>query len=58
LANRAQNVKLETDPRLHLDTKLWAALQDVSGGTWAGCVYDSEKIIETLEAGQQALRKK
>ena len=58
LANRAQNVKLEIDPRLHLDTKLWAALQNVSGGTWAGCVYDSEKIIETLEAGQHALRKK
>ncbi len=30
------------------DTRLWAALQSVSGGTWGGCVYDVEKIIEKL----------
>jgi len=26
--------------RLPEDTKLWAALQAQSGGTWGGCVYD------------------
>ena len=30
------------------DTRLWAILQNVSGGTWGGCVYDVEKIIEKL----------
>jgi putative YjhG/YagF family dehydratase len=39
------------------DTRLWAALQSVSGGTWAGCVYDTDKIIATLEAGRAALAK-
>lgn len=58
LAHRLPNKKLSHDPRMHNDTKLWAALQNVSGGTWAGSVYDTEKIIETLEAGQKALRKK
>jgi hypothetical protein len=38
------------------DTRLWAALQAVGGGTWGGCVYDVEKILETLAAGQQALQ--
>lgn len=30
------------------DTRLWAALQNVSGGSWGGCVYDVETIIERL----------
>jgi hypothetical protein len=30
-------------------------LQRASGGSWAGCVYDVEKIIRVLEAGQRAL---
>jgi hypothetical protein len=33
---------------LPADTRLWAALQRVSGGTWGGCVYDVEAIIEAL----------
>ena len=36
------------------DTRLWAALQRASGGTWAGCVYDVDRIVETLEAGLRA----
>lgn len=28
---------------------------DVSGGTWGGCVYDVDRIIEVLEAGKKAL---
>ena len=27
------------------DTRLWAALQRASGGTWGGCVYDVDPII-------------
>jgi hypothetical protein len=34
---------------------LWAALQDASGGTWGGCVYDADQIIKYLEAGKRAL---
>jgi putative YjhG/YagF family dehydratase len=30
------------------DTRLWAALQSASGGTWGGCVYDTEAIIKRL----------
>jgi hypothetical protein len=37
------------------DSRLWAALQRVSGGTWAGCVYDVERILAVLKAGEQAL---
>ncbi|MEZ4679765.1 MAG: YjhG/YagF family D-xylonate dehydratase [Caldilineaceae bacterium] len=42
------------EPRLPDDTRLWAALQNASGGTWAGCVYDVDRIIELLEAGKRA----
>ncbi|MSR83785.1 MAG: YjhG/YagF family D-xylonate dehydratase [Candidatus Latescibacteria bacterium] len=44
-------------PEEHLPdaTRLWAALQNVSGGTWGGCVYDVDAIIQTLKAGQEAL---
>lgn len=31
------------------DTRLWAALQQLSGGTWGGCVYDVDAILEKLE---------
>jgi xylonate dehydratase len=34
------------------DTRLWAALQNVGGGTWGGCVYDVEAIIAALQSGR------
>ncbi len=55
LDGRPRHPGLAPHPQLPADTRLWAALQAVSGGTWAGCVYDSERIIEVLEAGRQAL---
>jgi putative YjhG/YagF family dehydratase len=57
LANRATHPGLSADLRLPTDTRLWAALQSASGGTWGGCVYDPDRIIELLEAGLQATRK-
>jgi len=48
---------LAPDEKLPDDTRLWAALQRVGGGTWGGCVYDVDKIVETLEAGERALSK-
>nr|WP_326838552.1 YjhG/YagF family D-xylonate dehydratase [Litorilinea aerophila] len=55
LAQRTPNPAMASDPRLPDDTRLWAALQNASGGTWGGCVYDVDRIIELLEAGRQAL---
>jgi len=48
LAQRKIRDDLAPNPSLPEDTKLWAALQLASGGTWAGCVYDADKIIEKL----------
>jgi xylonate dehydratase len=30
------------------DTRLWAALVRAGGGTWGGCVYDVDRIVEKL----------
>jgi putative YjhG/YagF family dehydratase len=48
LARRAPRPDLAPDPDLPADTRLWAALQAVSGGTWGGCVYDVEAIVNAL----------
>ena len=54
LADREPHGGLAPDPRLPTDTQLWAALQGASGGTWGGCVYDPDRIIELLAAGIKA----
>ncbi len=56
LEKRPSNLNLHADDRLPDDTRLWAALQSVGGGTWSGCVYDVDKIIATLQAGTAALK--
>lgn len=48
LAERPLPPDLKPHPKLPEDTRLWAALQQVGGGTWGGCVYDVESIIEKL----------
>jgi putative YjhG/YagF family dehydratase len=48
LERRTLRDDLEPDPRLPRETRLWAALQDVSGGTWGGCVFDEEAILKRL----------
>jgi putative YjhG/YagF family dehydratase len=55
LSVRQPREDLAADPALPNDTRVWAALQDVSGGTWGGSVYDAERIIKVLAAGKQAL---
>ena len=55
LAARPSHPDLAPDPDLPADTRLWAALQNAGGGTWGGCVYDVDAIVELLEAGRQAL---
>ena len=50
LATRPMHPSLAPHQALPDDTRLWAALQRASGGTWAGCVYDVDRIIAALEA--------
>ncbi len=55
LAARAPHPDMRPHPQLPDDTRLWAALQDVSGGMWGGAVYDVDRILEVLDAGKRAL---
>ena len=48
LSMRQPHPDLQPNPDLPEDTRLWAALQNISGGTWGGCVYDVDRIIEQL----------
>jgi hypothetical protein len=57
LSKREPRADLAPDPSLPSDTRLWAALQDVSGGPWAGAVYDCDAILEVIAAGKRALAK-
>ncbi len=48
LARRPLRGDFSPHPKLPDDTRLWAALQQVGGGTWGGCVYDVEAILHRL----------
>jgi putative YjhG/YagF family dehydratase len=48
LAARTPREDLAHDPALPAATRLWAVLQDASGGTWGGCVFDVEAIAGKL----------
>jgi putative YjhG/YagF family dehydratase len=48
LAQRAPRPDLAADPNLPADTRLWALLQNASGGVWGGCVYDVDAIARRL----------
>ena len=48
LARRSSRSDLAPNVALPDDTKLWAALQHVGGGTWGGCVYDVVAIVSKL----------
>ena len=48
LAAREPDQPLLPDPQLPDDTKIWALLQQISGGTWGGCVYDAEALASRL----------
>jgi putative YjhG/YagF family dehydratase len=52
LDSRSPHPELKLNPDLPEDTRLWAALQNVSGGTWSGCVYDVEAILARLDRGR------
>jgi putative YjhG/YagF family dehydratase len=48
LAARPSRDDLQPNENLPADTKLWAALQAASGGTWGGCVYDADAVLARL----------
>jgi xylonate dehydratase len=48
LEARALRSDLSAHPELPDDTRLWAAMQGVSGGTWGGCVFDVDSILGAL----------
>jgi len=50
LGGRCLREDLAPDASLPDDTRIWAALQDVSGGPWGGAVYDAEAILKVIEA--------
>jgi putative YjhG/YagF family dehydratase len=50
LAQRTMRPDLAPDPALPDATRIWAALQQVSGGTWGGCVYDADAIVAKLKS--------
>jgi putative YjhG/YagF family dehydratase len=50
LAARPMHPQLAPDKDLPADTRLWAALQAASGGTWGGCVYDVDAIVAKLKS--------
>lgn len=54
LHERPLHQDLTADERLPDDTRLWAALQQFGGGTWGGCVYDVDAIVEALESAKSS----
>jgi putative YjhG/YagF family dehydratase len=52
LDSRPPHPGLAPRPDLPADTRLWAALQEASGGVWRGCVYDPERILAALDAAR------
>jgi putative YjhG/YagF family dehydratase len=48
LSAREADPRMSPDERLPQDTRLWALLQNASGGTWGGCVYDVDRVAEQL----------
>jgi xylonate dehydratase len=58
LQERLPHPELSPHPALPEETRLWAALQQAGGGTWGGCVYDVDRIVQWLESGKQVLSPK
>jgi putative YjhG/YagF family dehydratase len=49
LAIRPPRPDLAADPELPPETRTWALLQQLSGGTWGGCVYDPDALADALK---------
>jgi len=51
LSQRPAHPGLASHPLLPDDTRLWALLQRVGGGTWSGATYDLTALERVIEAG-------
>jgi len=49
LAGREPATPLEPDPDLPGETRMWALLQQLGGGTWGGCVYDVDALERVIQ---------
>ena len=49
LAVRPPRPDLAPDPELPPETRTWALLQQLAGGTWGGCVYDPDALADALK---------
>ena len=49
LEQRSPAVELVADADLPDDTRMWALLQQLGGGTWGGCVYDVDALQKALQ---------
>ncbi len=56
LRGRPPHPGLAPHERLPDDSRLWAALQRASGGTWGGCVYDVDRIVAALDRAASDVR--
>jgi len=54
LSGRTLHPALHAHAQLPDDSRLWAALQQASGGVWNGCIYDVDRIVAVIEAGLTA----
>lgn len=54
LATREMHPDASCHAQLPADTRLWAKLQQVSGGTWTGAIYDVDRIIDVIDKGLEA----
>lgn len=55
IEQRASHPDLAPHSALPEDSRLWATLQQVSGGIWQGCTYDMSRITAVIEAGLAVL---
>ena len=52
LDSRPSHPDLAPRADLPADTRLWAVLQEASGGIWAGGAYDPDMIASALERSE------
>ena len=58
LVERPLRDDLQCDVDLPPETRMWAALQQLGGGCWGGCVYDVDLIVAAIEqAGRSHLNR-
>jgi putative YjhG/YagF family dehydratase len=49
LDQRTPSTPLHADVDLPADTRMWASLTRLSGGTWGGCVYDADAVERAFQ---------